>query len=127
MLIFGDENISYDKIEKITSISDIDGTSPNSTLLYSFDFELLQYTKKNNLDSAIIVKDLKELIYASTFTVKYIIVENNIAKEAQDIVNNYMLDSKILVIIKSDNEIVKNALLEIDGVIYQKVVNNEKQ
>jgi len=125
MLIIGDENISYEKIEKVVSISDIVSTSPNSTLLYSFDFELLKYTHDNNLDSAIIVEDLKELIYASTFTVKYIIVENNIAKEAQNIVNNYMLDSKILVIIKSDNEIVKNALLEIDGVIYQKVVNNE--
>ena len=73
------------------------------------------------------VKDLKEVIYASTFTVKYIIVEKNIAKHAQEIVNNYMLDSKILIIITSDDEIVENALDEIDGVIYQKVVNNETE
>jgi len=124
MLIIGDENIDCEKIEKIASISNIDSTTSNSTVLYNFDFELLKYTQKNNLNSAIIVKDLQELIYASTFTVKYIIVQSDIAKEAQDIVNNYMLDSKILVIIKSNNEIVQNALLEIDGVIYQSVVQN---
>jgi len=124
MLIIGDENIDCEKIEKIASISNINSTTSNSTVLYNFDFELLKYTQKNNLNSAIIVKDLQELIYASTFTVKYIIVQSDIAKEAQDIVNNYMLDSKILVIIKSNNEIVQNALLEIDGVIYQSVVQN---
>ena len=124
MLIIGDENISYEKIEKVVSVSDIVSTSPNSTVLYSFDFELLKYTQEHHLNSAIIVKDLKELIYASTFTVKYIIVEKNIAKHAQEIVNNYMLDSKILIIITSDDEIVENALDEIDGVIYKSVVEN---
>ncbi len=124
MILIGDKNIACENIEKISSISDISSTTSNSTVLYEFDFEILHYTQENNLDSAIIVKDLKEVIYASTFTVKYIIVEKNIAKHAQDIVNNYMLDSKILIVINSDDEIVENALDEIDGVIYKSVVEN---
>ena len=35
-----------------------------------------------------------------------------------------MLDSKILIVISSDDEIVENALDEIDGVIYKSVVEN---
>jgi len=124
MILIGDKNIACENINKINSISDISFTSPNTTILYEFDFEILRYAQENNLDSAIIVKDLKEVIYASTFTVKYIIVEKNIAKHAQDIVNNYMLDSKILIVISSDDEIVENALDEIDGVIYKNVVEN---
>lgn len=124
MILIGDKNIACENIEKITSISDISSTSSNTIVLYDFDFEILKYTQENNLDSAIIVKDLKEVIYASTFTVKYIIVENNIAKHAQEIVNNYMLDSKILIVINSDDELVENALDEIDGVIYKSVVEN---
>jgi len=124
MILIGDKNIVCENINKINSIADISSTLPNTTVLYEFDFEILRYAQENNLDSAIIVKDLKEVIYASTFTVKYIIVEKNIAKHAQDIVNNYMLDSKILIVISSDDEIVENALDEIDGVIYKSVVEN---
>ena len=124
MILIGDKNIVCEKIEKIASISDISSTAPNTTILYDFDFEILRYTQENNLNSAIVVKDLKEVIYASTFIVKYIIVEKSIAKHAQDIVNNYMLDSKILIIISSDDEIVENALDEIDGIIYKSVVEN---
>jgi len=105
MILIGDENIAYENIERINSVTDISKTSPNSTILYEFCFKTLEYSKENQLNSAVIVKDLKEVIYASSFSVKYIIVENNIAKHAQDIVNNYMLDSKILVVIDSDDEI----------------------
>jgi len=122
MILIGDENIEYEPIEKISASSDIKLTTSNSTVLYNFDFDILKYTQENKVNSAVIVKNLQEMIYASTFNVRYIIVKKNIAKEAQNIVNNYMLDSKILVIIESSDEIVENAIDEIDGVIYKKLV-----
>lgn len=122
MILIGDENIKYEEIEKINAISDIQSTSSNSTVLYSFDFEILRYTQENNIASAVVTKNLQEVIYASSFDVKYIIVTKGIAKAAQNIANNYMLDSKILVIIESSDEIVENAIDEIDGVIYKKLV-----
>jgi len=122
MILIGDENIEYESIEKISASSDIKLTTSNSTVLYNFDFDILKYTQENKVNSAVIVKNLQEMIYASTFNVRYIIVKKNIAKEAQNIVNNYMLDSKILVIIESSDEIVENAIDEIDGVIYKKLV-----
>jgi len=122
MILIGDENIEYESIEKISASSDIKLTTSNSTVLYNFDFDILKYAQENKVNSAVIVKNLQEMIYASTFNVRYIIVKKNIAKEAQNIVNNYMLDSKILVIIESSDEIVENAIDEIDGVIYKKLV-----
>lgn len=122
MILIGDENIEYEEIKKITAISDIQSTSSNSTVLYSFDFEILRYTHENNIASAVVTKNLQEVIYASSFDVKYIIVTKGIAKAAQNIANNYMLDSKILAIIETSEEIVENAIHEIDGVIYKKVI-----
>jgi len=124
MILIGDKNIACETIEKITSVSDISSTTANTTILYSFDFEILRYGEKNNISSCVITKNLQEVIYASSFGVKYIVVEKNISKHAQDIANNYMLDSKILVVIDTNDEIVDNALDEIDGVIYKEVVEN---
>jgi hypothetical protein len=122
MILIGDKNIDYETFEKITSIDDILSTPSNSIVLFDFDFPLLKYTKKNNVNTAVITKNLQEVIYASTFDVRYIIVNKDIAKEAQNIANNYMLDSKILVVIKTNEEIVTNAIAEIDGVIYKEVL-----
>lgn len=122
MILIGDDNVECEEIEKINSISDISSTNSNATVLYNFDFDILKYTQKNNLSSAVIAKNLQEVIYASSFDVKYIIVKKNISKEAQNIANNYLLDSKILVVIESNEELVEYAIDEIDGVIYNKVI-----
>ena len=124
MVLIGDNNVECETIEKIESISDIKSTSPNTTVLYNFDFEMLKYSEQNNIASCVVTKSLQEVIYASSFSVKYIVVEKNISKHAQEIANNYMLDSKILVIIDTNDEIVDHALDEIDGIIYKKVVDN---
>jgi len=122
MILIGDEHIECEKIEKISSISDISSTTSNATVLYNFDFDILKYTQKNHLSSAVVVKNLQEVIYSSAFDVKYIIVNKSFSKKAQNIANNYMLDSKILVVIESNDELVQNAIDEIDGVIYNKVI-----
>lgn len=124
MILIGDKNVECEAIQKIESISDIKSTSPNTTVLYNFDFEMMKYSEENNIDSCVVTKSLQEVIYASSFSVKYIVVEKNISKHAQDIANNYMLDSKILVIIDTNDEIVDHALDEIDGIIYKRVVEN---
>jgi len=124
MILIGDKNIACERIEKITSVSDISSTTANTTILYSFDFKILRYCEENNISSCVVTRNLQEVIYASSFSVKYIVVEKNISKHAQDIANNYMLDSKILVIIDTNDEIVDNALDEIDGVIYKEVIKN---
>ena len=123
MILIGDKNISYENIEKINSIKDISSTAPNSTALFEFNLEILKHTQTNDINSAVIVNNIKEVIYASSLNARYIIVENTLSKIAQKIADNYMFDSKILVIIKDEDEIEKSAIDEIDGIIYLDRIN----
>jgi len=119
MILIGDKNIPYESIEKISSIEDIKNTTPNSTLLFDFNIELLKYTQDNDLKSAVVVNNIKEVIYASSLDAFYIIPIQDILIQAQKIADNYVFDSRILAIINSPDEIQDMALKEIDGIIYQ--------
>ena len=118
MILIGDGNIPYEDIKKVSSIKNILSTKPNSTVLFDFDIELLKYTVQNDINSAVVVSNIKEVIYANSLNARYIIVNNVLAQKVQKIADNYMFDSKILVIIKDEDEIEQNAIYEIDGVIY---------
>jgi len=122
MIIIGSKDIPYDIIKKISSIDDIKNTQANSTLLFNFDIKILKYTQANNLNSAVKINNIKEIMYSSIFEAKYIIVPNNLLIQAQKIANNYMFDSKILAIIQNDDELEKAILNEIDGVIYKHII-----
>jgi len=119
MIIIGDKNIPCDIMEKINSVDDIKNTQSNSTLLFDFDFDILKYTQANELNSAVRIKDIKEIIYASTFGAKYIIPSNDLLNKTQNIANNYMFDSKILASIRNDEELEQMILEGIDGIIYE--------
>ncbi len=122
MILIGDENISYEIIERINKIQDIQNSKPNSTILFDFDIEILKYTNLNDIKSAVLVKDIKEVIYASSLDAFYIIPISDILIKTQKIANSYMFDSKILAVIENDEELEQMALEEIDGVIYKKIL-----
>ncbi len=123
MILIGDENIPYETIERIDKISDIKNTKPNATILFNFDIEILKYTQLNSIKSAVIVMDIKEVIYASSLNAFYIIPTNDILVKTQKMADNYMFDSKILAVIENDEELEQMALEEIDGVIYKKMLD----
>jgi hypothetical protein len=122
MIIIGDEKIPYNKIEKISNINDIKNSKPNSTLLFEYNIKLIQYCHKNDLNCAVIIKNINQLLYSASYNTKYAISTHNLAKKIQKIVENYMYDIKILSIIKSSNDLEKIALDEIDGCIYDKLL-----
>jgi len=122
MILIGDKDIPYEKLEQINSIEDIRNTQPNATLIFDFNIEILKYIQLNDLKSAVKVKSIKEVIYASSLCAFYIIPTKDILDKTQKIAENYMFDSKILAIIESSNEIESVALREIDGVIYKSIL-----
>ena len=69
------------------------------------------------------VSSIKESIYCNSLNVKYIISEKNLSCEIQKIADNYMFDSKNLVIIDSNEEFEQTAISQIDGVIYRELIN----
>lgn len=122
MILLGDKQIPYEKIEKIATIEAIKETSSNATVLYEYNLELLKHCHLNDIPSAVIVSNLIEAIYANALMAKYIICEQNIAKTLQDIAETYMFDSKIITIICEQNEIENIALMGIDGIIYKDIL-----
>jgi len=122
MILIGDKNIPYEDIVKINKIDDIKDTLPNSTVLFNFDIKILKYTQKNDINSAVIVDNIKNVIFASNLNARYIIPINEILVQTQKIADNYMFDSKILAVIQNDDELEKIALKEIDGIIYKSIL-----
>ena len=61
-------------------------------------------------------------MYASSLNARYIIVDKEMAKTAQNIAENYLFDAKILVKIESEDEIEEIAILGIDGVLLSNAV-----
>ncbi len=122
MILLGDKNIPYEIITKITKIEEVINTKANSTILFEYNQEFLSYCCKNSLKYAVIIRSLKEAIYANALEAKYIICSKKFAKKIQDIADNYMFDSKVLAIIQSDEEIEEIAKNQIDGIIYKELL-----
>lgn len=119
MIILGDELVPYENTSFISSIDEIKNTKANSTLIFLYDVELLKYSYENELSSAVIVTSLTEAIYCNSLNAKYIISDKHLAIQIQKIADNYMYDSKNLVIIHSNEEFEHIVRDEIDGVIYK--------
>jgi len=122
MIIIGDNLVPYTATFFISSVERIKETKPNSLLIFYYDEKLAKYCYENSLDFAVIIKSLKDAIYSNSLNAKYIISKINMARKVQKTAENYMFDTKILAIIKSNDELEKVAKYEIDGVIYNKLL-----
>ena len=123
MIIIGDKLVPFEEVIYIKNIENIKYTKANSTIIFDYDEKILEYSYKNNLSSAVVVSSIKEAIYCNSLNVKYIISEKNLACEIQKIADNYMYDSKNLVIINSNEEFEQTTIAQIDGVIYRELMN----
>ena len=125
MIILGDKNLPYENILFVSSIEEIVNTKANSTLLFFYNLELLKYSYENELSSAVIVTSIKDAIYSNNLNAKYIISESDLATQIQKIADNYMYDSKNLVIINSNEEFEQTAKAQIDGAIFKELINQK--
>lgn len=122
MIFIGDKLVPFEELFKVNSIEEIKTTKANSTILFAYNEDLLKYTFENEINSAVVINSIKEAIYCNALNVKYIIASKNLAKDIQKIAENYMFDSKVLAVIKSNDEIEEIAHFEIDGVIYESLI-----
>ncbi|MCK5294423.1 MAG: hypothetical protein KAJ49_07215 [Arcobacteraceae bacterium] len=122
MIIIGNKNIPHIGIQNIETIEDISKTKPNSIVAFTYNINILNYCYANNVNSAVVVSNIKEAIFSNSLSARYIIVDNSIAKKIQKVAENYMFDSKILEIISNDDEIETIAINGIDGVIYKEEI-----
>ena len=125
MLIFGHKFIGSESLYHITDIDGVINTPPSSTVYLEFsedNLDIIDHANANQIEFALDVNNITELIYASSLNAKYILVSREMAKTAQNIAENYLFDAKILVHISDNEEIEELALLGIDGVIFSNAI-----
>ena len=125
MVVFGHRFIDSENFYHISDEDAILKTPPSSTIYLEFsekNVDLIKHLNDNHIKSAIYIESITELIYISNLKASYAIVNKDIAKTLQNIAETYLLDTKILVKIKDEDEIESIARLGIDGVIFSRAI-----
>ena len=125
MIIMGHSWVESPKFCKIFSQEDIQKSTANDIVLLEPIVEshaLAQYCKENTIPFAVTVNSLSEAIFANALGAKYIVCEEDDALIIQPIAQEYLFDTRILVLIHEEKEIDKIARSGIDGVIFPEAI-----
>ena len=119
MLIVGHSEIAHQKFVRVESLEQI-AQSRNDEVVwfpYNGDFNLLKHCASNEVAFGVLVESVSDFVLSASFMPHYLIVRHS-AQTFQQVAQNYLFDSKVLYVIKSEDEIESLAKLGIDGVIF---------
>lgn len=125
MIIIGHPWIKSDHFCKIFSIEDITNSNPKDIVLLEplvDSHTYAQYCQENNIRFAVVVNTLDDALFANALGAKFIICEEDDALMIQPIAQEYLFDTRILVLIHSEKEISKIARGKVDGVIFAEAI-----
>ena len=120
MIIIGHPWIESHRFCRVFSKEEIEKSRADDIVLLEplvDSVELAQYCQSNGIAYAITVNSLKEALFANALNAAYIICKEEEALLIQPIAQEYLFDSKVLVLIHDEKEIVKIARSGIDGVL----------
>lgn len=121
-MIVGHPGIASPRFIRCTDQSDAQATPVGSILLYDFTAtSAVHYAALigDRLPLAFTVKTLGDALIASRLGASYLIVPSAIAVACQQAADAYLFDTKILLLIDEEREIVWAATRRIDGVIFR--------
>ncbi|WP_324172221.1 hypothetical protein [Sulfurimonas sp.] len=125
MLIYGHRFIQSDIFYHVTNIDAISKTPPNSTIFLNFsedNLETINHATSNEITLALGVKNITQIIYASSLGTSFIVIPKELAKTAQNIANDYLFDAKILIQVEDESELEELAIIGVDGVIFSNAI-----
>jgi len=125
MIIIGHPWVESPKFCKIFSKEDIKKSKPDTVVLLEpiiDSHDLASYCQGNNITFAIAVNSLKEAIFANAMGASYIVCEEDDALIIHPIAQEYLFDTRVLVLIHDEKEIAKIARSGIDGVIFPEAI-----
>lgn len=125
MIIIGHPWIESSKFTKVFSIEEIKQTSPKDIVLLeplADAHTLASYCQRNDIAYAVPVKTLKDAVFSNALGAQYIICEEDDALMIQPVAQEYLFDTRVLVLIHDEKEIAKIARLMIDGVIFAEAI-----
>ncbi len=122
MIILGHDYIKSKPFYTIKNSEDIEKTPPNSTVVFNFteeNLELCEFCKKNSVNFAVIVDEVRDILFANSLEVSYIICTKELALRAQKFADEYMFDAKILLYGTDESFLEWGADFGIDGIIFE--------
>ncbi len=125
MLIYGHRFIDSDCFYHVPNIDAISNTPSNAVIYLEFsedNLDIIKHSTSNEILLALGARNITDITYASSLGASFIVVPKELAKTAQDIANNYLLDAKILVHISDESEIEELVTLGVDGVIFSNAI-----
>jgi hypothetical protein len=126
MILIGHPLVQSEKLYAVSSVEEIKKTPSNATLYVHFQqryITLIKHCQDHGVSIAIRVKSLMDAILSNAFKARFIICEKSLAPKIQRIAENYLFDSKILCIVSTESDIEWCAHHEIDGIIFEEVLN----
>ncbi len=121
MIIIGHPWIKSNRFFKVFSIEGIKKSQADDIILLEPLVDSHAYAvhcQENNVPFAVVANNLEDALFANALGAKYIICEEDDALMIQPIANEYLFDTRILVLIHSEKEISKIARGGVDGVIF---------
>jgi hypothetical protein len=127
MIIIGHDLVDFKPFYVVISSDWIAKTPPNSTVIFKFEGNesIIKYCQTNSINFAVETESPKEALLANAAGASYIVSSvGAAAQNIQDLAEHYLFDAKILLKIKSENEIIDAARYGIDGVLLPSGVIN---
>ena len=125
MIIIGHSWVKSPKFCKIFSQEDIEKSKPEDIILLEplvDSQKIATYCQENNIPFAVTVNSLKEAIFTNALGAVYMVCEEDDALIIQPIAQEYLFDTRVLVLIHDEKEIAKIARTGIDGVIFPEAI-----
>jgi len=126
MIIIGHPWINSHRFFKVFSIEGIAISQPGDIILLeplADSHVYAEHCQANNIPFAVVVNTLDDALFANALGAQFMICEEDHALMIQPIANEYLFDTRILVLIHSPKEISKIARGHIDGVIFPEAIS----
>ncbi len=125
MIVIGHPWIKSQCFSKVFSVEDIKNTQTNDIVLLEpllNSYSYAQYCQNNSIAYAVAVNSLDDAIFANALGAAYMICKEEDALMIQPIAQEYLFDTRILVLVHNDKDISKIARAGIDGVIFAEAI-----
>ena len=133
MIIIGHHAISFSPFMRVKSVEDIAKVGAECVVWFDTHelkldsaLELAKHCYNFQVKYAVKIHSLEELVLFANLTPQFLLLDKldklDKAKAFQKVIEHYLLDCKLLCVIKSQKQLAKIAQLGIDGAIFKQVL-----
>jgi|GEM_PF-1400863 len=121
IIVGGDELVSTGEIVFLPKDNLFEGVTPINVVYMQFNKKDMKKYKElidKGMSLALHAADLRELVYICNLGAKYAVSHKEDAHTMQKAVDNYLFDTRLLVLVYEEEEIEWAVTNEIDGVLF---------